>query len=60
MANPQQPEGSPPGSTPPEDPKLNDTWVDDVGDLYTWDGTDWVPFEDIAYFEPNTSFRDLR
>jgi hypothetical protein len=53
MANSQ-----PPGSTPPEDPQLDDTWVDDAGDLYTWDGTHWIPFEDVPYFEPNTSFRD--
>jgi hypothetical protein len=42
---------------PPENPKLNDGWVDEAGDLYTWDGTEWVPFEDIPFFGPNTEMR---
>ncbi|HEY2576586.1 MAG TPA: hypothetical protein VGI74_09795 [Streptosporangiaceae bacterium] len=43
---------------PPENPKLNDAWVDEAGDLYTWDGTQWMPFEDIPMFGPNTEMRD--
>jgi hypothetical protein len=62
MANSQPPDGAPAGSAgpennPPENPQVNDTWVDTYGDLYTWDGTDWAPFEDIPYFEPNSPFR---
>jgi hypothetical protein len=46
-------------SEPPKDPEVNDAWVDDDGDLYTWDGTDWVPFEDIPFFGPNSAIRDI-
>jgi hypothetical protein len=45
-------------SEPPKDPRLNDAWVDDAGDLYTWNGTEWVPFEDIPYFSPNSAIRE--
>lgn len=44
---------------PPENPKPGQNWVDEVGDLYTWDGMDWVPFEDIPFFKPSQSFKDL-
>lgn len=53
MANSQPTENS-----PPEDPKLGATWVDEYGDLYTWDGTEWVPYEDVPFIEPNPIFRD--
>ena len=46
-----------PKDLPPENPKVNDTWLDENGDLYTWDGKDWVPFEDVPFFEPNTPYR---
>jgi hypothetical protein len=42
----------------PENPKVNDTWVDDYGDLYTWNGTDWMLFEDFPFMEPDSPFRD--
>ena len=42
----------------PGNPKLNEAWVDEAGDLYTWDGTQWMPFEDIPMFGPNTEMRD--
>jgi hypothetical protein len=45
-------------NTPPENPAVNDTWMDDDGDLYVWNGTDWVPFEDVPFFEPNSPFRE--
>lgn len=41
-------------SPQPNDPKLNDTCVDDAGDLYTWDGTRWIPFEDTPFIDPNS------
>ena len=44
---------------PPENPKPGQNWVDEAGDLYMWDGTDWVPFEDIPFFKPSQSFKDL-
>jgi len=43
---------------PPKDPKLNDRWTDEVGDLWIWDGTEWVPFDD-PFFAPNTTVRNL-
>jgi hypothetical protein len=43
---------------PPENPKVHDAWVDDVGDLYTWDGKGWAPFVDVPFFEPNSAIRD--
>ena len=48
----------PPENPPPAHPQVNETWVDDLGDLYTWDGAKWVPFEDVPFFEPNPPFRD--
>ncbi len=46
---------------PPENPKTGQNWVDEAGDLYTWDGDgmEWVPFEDIPFFKPSQSFKDL-
>jgi hypothetical protein len=32
--------------------------MDEAGEMYTWDGTDWVPFDDVPFFEPNSAFRD--
>jgi hypothetical protein len=46
-----------PSLQPPENPKLNDAWVDEVGDLYTWDGKNWLPFEDIPGFGWTTDWR---
>ncbi|MBO0806177.1 MAG: hypothetical protein J2P25_24280 [Nocardiopsaceae bacterium] len=43
---------------PPEHPRKNDVWLDDDGDLFTWDGENWVPFEDVPYFEPSSPFRE--
>lgn len=31
---------------PPKNPRVNDTWVDDDGELHVWDGAGWVPYED--------------
>jgi hypothetical protein len=45
---------------PPENPKLGQNWIDEAGDLYTWDGTDWMPFEDIPFFKPSQLFKDPR
>jgi hypothetical protein len=43
---------------PPDKPAVNQVWVDDAGDLYTWDGTQWVPYEDLPFFDPGTAYRD--
>lgn len=59
MGDSQPSQGAAPQGSPPESPKKNDTWLDDCGDLYTYDGEDWIPFEDVTWFEPNTSFRDV-
>lgn len=45
-------------SNPPENPKLNDVWVDAAGDLFTWDGEHWVPFEDLPFLQPNTRIKN--
>jgi hypothetical protein len=44
-------------SQPPKDPKVNDHWIDDAGDVWTWDGTDWMPLEDIPFFRPTSTQR---
>lgn len=44
---------------PPQDPALNAAHVDDDGDLYTWDGAQWVPYQDIPegpLYEPAVVF----
>jgi hypothetical protein len=43
---------------PPENPRKNDTWMDDDNELHTWNGKEWVPFEDVPFFNPNSPFRD--
>jgi hypothetical protein len=43
---------------PPRNPRRGQAWVDEAGDLYTYDGSDWVQFDDVPFFEPNSSFRD--
>jgi hypothetical protein len=43
---------------PPKNPKPGQNWVDEAGDLYTWDGTDWMPFEDILFFKPSELLKD--
>jgi hypothetical protein len=43
---------------PPKDPRVNQAWVDDDGALYVWDGTDWVPYQDMPFFEPDPLYRD--
>jgi hypothetical protein len=43
---------------PPENPRKNDTWVDDADELWTWNGKDWVPFEEVASFDPTSPFRE--
>jgi hypothetical protein len=30
----------------PQNPRVNETWIDDAGELWYWDGTDWVADED--------------
>jgi hypothetical protein len=42
---------------PPTNPRPGQNWVDEAGDLYTWDGTDWIPFEDVLFFKPSQSFK---
>lgn len=31
----------------PSDPEVDDTWVDEDGELHTWNGKGWVPFMEI-------------
>jgi hypothetical protein len=45
-------------SHPPDNPTVNDAWVDDSGDLYTWDGKEWVLFADIPGSQPDRVFRE--
>jgi hypothetical protein len=35
-------------NSPPEDPRENDTWFNDAGELCYWDGKkkDWMPYAD--------------
>jgi hypothetical protein len=44
-------------SQPPKDPRVNDHWIDDAGDVWTWNGNDWMPFEDIPFFRPTGTER---
>ena len=43
---------------PPKSPRVNQTWVDDACVLHVWDGTDWVLYEDLPFFEPDPLYRD--
>lgn len=31
----------------PPDPRVEKTWVDDAGELFISNGTDWLPYEDL-------------
>jgi hypothetical protein len=31
----------------PENPRVGSTWLNDTNELQVWDGTDWVPYEDL-------------
>ena len=42
---------------PPKNPRVNQTWVDDDGVLHVWDGTDWLLYEDLPFFEPDPLYR---
>jgi hypothetical protein len=42
---------------PPDDPKPNDRWHDEAGELWIWDGKEWVPFDD-PFFGPTSTIRD--
>lgn len=52
MANAQ-----PTGDSRPENPEPNQSWTDEFGELYTFDGKDWMPVEDVFYLEPDPPFR---
>jgi hypothetical protein len=30
----------------PPSPKPDDVWVDDAGEAFTWNGREWVPYDD--------------
>ena len=32
---------------PPPDPKANDVWIDEHGELKYFNGDEWVPYPDI-------------
>lgn len=32
---------------PPDNPRVNDTWIDSAGELRIWDGANWMPYEDL-------------
>ena len=34
------------GNPLPSNPRVNDTWIDDDGELHVWDGTQWALYED--------------
>jgi hypothetical protein len=34
-------------SPPPDNPKFGAVWFDDAGDMLAWDGSAWVPYEDL-------------
>jgi hypothetical protein len=46
----------------PRNPEVDDTWVAEDGELYTWDGKEWVPFADIPDFgaEVEPPFRVIK
>lgn len=46
------------GESSAEESRVNQTWVDDACVLHVWDGTDWVLYEDLPFFEPDPLYRD--
>jgi hypothetical protein len=37
----------PPVDPRPENPKFGAVWFDNTGDILAWDGSEWVPYEDL-------------
>jgi hypothetical protein len=31
----------------PPDPRVEKTWINDAGELFASDGTNWLPYEDL-------------
>jgi hypothetical protein len=42
---------------PPPDPKVNERWNDEAGDLWIWDGKEWVLYDD-PLFPPTSTIRE--
>ena len=42
---------------PPDNPQVDDHWIDERGDVWTWDGQDWEPLADIPFFKPTGTDR---
>jgi hypothetical protein len=48
---------------PPEKPRFGQIWYSDADGLLAWDGTAWVPYEDIPdgpFTDSNWLIRDDR
>jgi hypothetical protein len=43
---------------PPKDPEVDDPWVNDAGELLRFDGTDWVPYEDLPFIDTGVTYKD--
>jgi hypothetical protein len=44
---------------PPKDPHANQTWLDENDVLRVWDGIEWVPYEDLPFFDTGPTYRDI-
>ena len=42
---------------PPKEPEKNERWYDEVGEVWIWDGSQWVPLDD-PFFSPTTTIRE--
>jgi hypothetical protein len=47
-------------NTPPSDPEVNQVWIDDAGELWYFDGKNWVPYLDVpdGDLQPNLVTKD--
>jgi hypothetical protein len=42
---------------PPKDPEKNQRWYDETGEVWIWDGNDWIPLDD-PFFSPTSTIRE--
>lgn len=37
----------PSGNPQPQNPRFGSIWFDGAGEMFAWDGSVWVPYEDL-------------
>ncbi len=57
FSNDPDPSANPTVFDPPANPTVNERWQDEVGDMWIWDGKEWVAFND-PFFGLTSTIRE--